>query len=118
MRLSVRTSMLSEFRDPDGALGAFELNQRFTTVGGLCSALQRLPGIQFDVTRSSFWALGPKRFTFKGLAVEITTPDGDVRIEPVEAGAVYRETEDLLRLIVENLIPKWQNRERSRFFRL
>jgi hypothetical protein len=117
-RLSVRTSMLSEFRDAEGGLGAFELNQRFTTRGALCSALERLPGIQFEGTRSSFWSLAPNRFTFKGRGYEVSAPFGDVRIAPAEAGAVYRETEELLRLVVESLIPKWQNRERSRFYRV
>jgi hypothetical protein len=109
--------MLSEFRDAEGGLGAFELSQRFTTRGGLCSALERLPEIQFEGTRNSFWSLAPNRFTFKGRAFEVTSPFGDVRIAPVEAGAVYPETEELLRLVNEHLVPKWQNRERSRFFR-
>jgi len=110
--------MLSEFRDADGGLGAFELNQRFTTRGSLCSALERLPGIQFEGTRSSFWSLAPNRFTFKGQTYEVTAPFGDIRIAPAEAGAVYRETEELLRMVIEKFIPKWQNRERSRFCRV
>ena len=110
--------MLSEFRDADGRLGAFELNQRFTTRGGLCSSLERLPGIQFEGTRNSFWSLAPNRFTFKGRTYEVAAPFGDIRVAPVEPGAVYRETEELLRLVLENLIPKWQTRERSRFFRI
>jgi hypothetical protein len=110
--------VLSEFRDAEKRLGAFELSQRFTTVGALCAALERLPGIRFDPTRGSFWSSGANRFSFKGRVFEITAPFGDVRIAPLEAGAVYRETAELLRLIVENLIPKWQNRERSRFYRI
>ncbi len=117
-RLSVRTSMLSEFRDASGALGVFEVNQRFTTVGALCTALERLPGIHFDSSSSSFWSMGPNRFSFKGRAYEITAPFGDVRVAPAEMGAVYHETEELLRLVIDNLVSKWQNRERSRFFRV
>jgi hypothetical protein len=114
----MRTSMLNEFRDAQGALGAFELNQRFTTVGALCAALERLPEIRFEATRSSLWSSGSNRFSFKGRTFEITAPFGDVRIAPLEAGAVYRETAELLRLIAENLMPRWQNRTRSRFCRL
>jgi hypothetical protein len=110
--------MLSELRDAGGALGAFELNRRFTTVGALCSALERLPGIRFDAARGSLWSSGPNHFSFKGRAFEITAPFGDARVAPLEPGAVYPETEELLRLITENLIPKWQNRERSRFYRV
>jgi hypothetical protein len=117
-RLSVRTSMLSQFRDATGALGAFEVNQRFTTVGALCTALDRLPGVRFENSPKSFWSVGPNRFSFKGRSYEITAPFGDARIAPAEAGAVYHETEELLRLVIENLVPKWQNRERSRFFRV
>jgi hypothetical protein len=117
-RLSVRTSMLSEFRDAGGALGAFEVNQRFTTLGAICTALERLPGIRFDGTPKSFWSVGPKRFSFKSRVYEITAPFGDIRVAPAEPGAVYPETEELFRLVVENLVSKWQNRERSRFFRV
>jgi hypothetical protein len=109
--------MLSQFRDAGGALGAFEVNQRFTTVGGLCTALERLPGIRFDASPTSFWSVGPKRFSFKGCAYEITAPFGDIRVAPAEAGAVYPETEELLRLVIEHLVSWWQTRERSRFCR-
>jgi hypothetical protein len=109
--------MLSEFRDAQGALGAFELNQRFTTVGALCAALERLPGVRFDSARGSLWRSRSNHFSFKGREFEISAPFGDVRIEPLDAGATYRETGELLRLIAENLMPKWQSRERSRFSR-
>ena len=59
-----------------------------------------------------------KVFTFKGQTYEVTAPFGDIRIAPAEAGAVYRETEELLRMVIEKFIPKWQNRERSRFCRV
>jgi len=110
--------MLSEFRDASGALGMFEVNQRFTTVGALCTALERFPGVRLEDSPRSFWSAGPHRFSFKDRPYEITARFGDVRVAPAEPGAVYRETEELLRLIVENLVSKWQNRERSRFFRV
>lgn len=117
LRLRVRTSMRSEFRDESGALGLFELSHQFTSVGALCTALARLQGVRFDDGASSLWSSAPTRFTFKGRFYEVSTPHQDVRIAPVEAGAVYPETEELLRLLAEELFPKWQSRARARFFR-
>ena len=117
-RLTVRTSMLSEFRDADGALGAIEVNHQFTSIGALRTAVERLPGVRFDGPRTSLWSPGPSRFTFKGRVYQISTPYQDIRIAPVEAGAAYRETDELLQLIVEHLVPKWQTRARTRFFRV
>ena len=117
LRLAVRTSMRNEFRDASGALGLFELSHHFTTLGALRTALARLPGIQFDTERPALWSAGPDRFTFKDRAFQISTPFQDIRIAPLEAGAIYPETEELLRLITEHLFPKWHSRARSRFFR-
>jgi hypothetical protein len=110
--------MLSEFRDASGALGALEVNQHFTSIGALCTALARLAGVQFEGARTSLWSTGPTRFTFKGRVYQVSAPHEDVRIAPVEAGVAYRETDELLHLIVEHLVPKWQTRARSRFFRV
>lgn len=108
--------MRNEFRDASGALGLFELNHQFTTLGAVRTALAKLPGIQFDTGRT-LWSAGPDRFTFKDRAFQISTPFQDIRIAPVETAAIYPETEELLRLISEHLFPKWQSRARSRFFR-
>lgn len=110
--------MRNEFRDASGALGVFELNHQFTTLGALRAALAKLPGVQFDTERATLWSAAPDRFTFKGRVFQISTPFQDVRIGPLEAGAIYPETEELLRLVSEHLFPKWQSRARSRFFRL
>ena len=118
LRLRVRTSMRSEFRDESGALGLFELSHQFTSLGALCTALGRLSGVRFDTARTSLWSAGSTRFTFKGRLYEVSTPHQDVRVAPVEAGAVYPETEELLRLLAEELFPKWQSRARARFFRV
>ena len=109
--------MLSEFRNTAGALGAFELSHRFTSAGALRTTLARIAGVVFEEAPASLWSSGRSRFTFKDRVFEITVPFEDVRIAPVEAGAIYRETEELLRLLAETLLPKWQNRARSRFFR-
>jgi hypothetical protein len=110
--------MRNEFRDASGALGLFELNHQFTTLGALRTALAKLAGIQFDRERATLWSGGPDRFTFHGRVFEISMSFQDIRIAPVEAGAIYPETEELLRVICEHLFPKWQSRARSRFFRL
>jgi hypothetical protein len=109
--------MRNEFRDASGALGLFELNHQFTTLGAVRTALAKLPGIHFGTGHATLWSAGPDRFTFKGREFQISTPFQDIRIAPIEAGAVYRETEELLRLVSEHLFPKWQSRARSRFFR-
>ena len=108
--------MLSEYRDAAGALGAFELSHRFTTAGALRTALSQLPGVQLDSAPTSLWSTARPRFTFKNRAYEITIPFADIRIAPAEAGAIYSETEELLRMLAESLLPRWQNRARSRFF--
>ena len=118
LRLAVRTSMRSEFRDTSGALGLFELSHQFTSLGATCSALARLPGIQFEEARGTLWSTTPSRFRFKGRTYQVSAPFRDVRVAPIEAGAIYPETEELLRLVSEQLFPLWQSRARSRFFRV
>jgi hypothetical protein len=118
LRLSVRTSMRSEFRDTSGALGIFELSHQFTSLGALCAALARLPGVQFEEARGTIWSMTPCRFRFRGRTYQVSAPFQDVRVAPIEEGAVYPETEELLRLIGEHLFPVWQSRARSRFFRV
>jgi hypothetical protein len=109
--------MRNEFRDANGGLSLFELNHQFTTLGALRTALAKLPGIHFDTERTSLWSQGPDHFTFKDRVFQISTPFRDIRVAPAEAGAIYPETEELLRLVSEYLFPKWQSRARSRFFR-
>jgi hypothetical protein len=108
--------MMSEYRDAAGTLGAFELSHHFTTAGALRTALSQLPGIQFNNGPTTLWAASRNRFTYKGILFEISIPFGDIRVAPAEAGAVHRETEELFRMLAENLLPKWQNRSRSRYF--
>ena len=117
-RLSVRTSMVSEFRNAAGALGAFELSHRFASTGALRTTLAQLPGVLFESEPTTLWSSPRNRFTYKNRLFEITVPFADIRIAPAEAGAIYGETEELLRLLTDTLLPKWQARERSRFFRL
>jgi hypothetical protein len=108
-RLTMRTSMLSEYRDAAGALGAFELSLRFTSSGALRTVLAQLIGVRFETTPTSLWTAAPNRFAFRDRTFEISVLFADIRIAPAEAGAIYPET--------ENLLPRWQHRARSRFFR-
>jgi hypothetical protein len=110
--------MRNEFRDANGALGMFELSRHFTTVGATCTALARIPGIQFEETGSSLWSATATRFSFYGRQFQVSAPFQDIRIAPVEDGAVYPETEGLLRVVAEHLFPKWQSRARTRFYRV
>ena len=117
LRLTMRTSMLSEYRDAAGGLGAFEFNSEFATTGSVRNALARIPGVEFELHGDPTSSVGRTRFKFRDRLYELSAPHLDVRITPAESGAVYRETDELLRLLREYLLPKWQNRARTRFFR-
>ena len=108
--------MMSEYRDAAGALGAFELSHRFTTAGALRTTLGELPGVEFDSAPASLWCTTRNRFKFKNVAYQISIPFEDIRIAPAEWGTIYPETEELLRMLAESLMPRWQNRQRSRYF--
>jgi hypothetical protein len=114
-RLTVRTSMLSEYRDAAGALGAIEVSHRFTTAGALRTALAQLPGIELDSAPTSLWSTARNHFRFKNVAYQISIPHEDIRIAPFETGAIYPQTEELLRMLAESLLPRWQSRQRSRY---
>ena len=116
-RLTIRTSMLSEYRDAAGRLGAVEFNHQFATTGSIRNALTRIPGVEFELHGDSAWSSGQTRFKFRERLYELSAPHQDVRIAAAESGAAYRETDELLRLLTEYLLPKWQNRARSRFYR-
>jgi hypothetical protein len=117
LRLTMRTSMLNEYRDAAGGLGAFEFNSEFATTGSVRNALTRIPGVEFELHGDSAWTAGRTRFKFRDRLYELSAPHLDVRIAPAESGAIYRETHELLRLLSEYLLPKWQNRGRTRFYR-
>lgn len=109
--------MLSEYRDAAGGLGAIEFSHEFTTIGAMRNALARIPGVEFELNGDSVWASGRTPFKFKDRLYEISVPHQDVRIAPAEWGAIYRETDELLLLITQSVLPKWQNRARARFYR-
>jgi len=109
--------MLNEYRDAAGGLGVFEFNHEFATTGAVRNALTRIRGVEFELHGDPTSSVGRARFKFRERLYELSAPHLDVRIAPAESGAVYRETDELLRLLNEYLLPKWQNRARSRFYR-
>jgi hypothetical protein len=109
--------MLSEYRDAAGGLGAIEFSHEYTSTGAMRNALARIAGVEFELHGDSPWSGGQTRFKFKDRLYELSAPHLDVRIAPAEKDAVYRETDELLRLLMESLLPKWQNRARTRFYR-
>jgi hypothetical protein len=109
--------MLSEYRDAAGGLGVFEFNHEFATTGAVRNALTRIHGVELELHGDPTSSAGRIRFKFKDRLYELSAPHLDVQIAPAESGAVYRETDELLRLLSEHLLPKWRNRARSRFFR-
>ena len=113
----MRTSMLSEYRDAADGLGAVEFSHQFTTTGAMRNALTKIPGVEFELNGDSAWSAGRIPFKFKDRLYEISVPHQDVRIAPAEWGAVYGETDELLRLLMQSLLPKWQHRARARFYR-
>jgi hypothetical protein len=109
--------MLSEYRDAAGGLAAVEFSHQFTSMGAMRNALARIPGVEFELHGDSPWIVGRTRFKFKDRLYELSVPHRDVRIAPAEWGAVYSETDEILRLVMESQLPKWQNRARARFYR-
>ena len=117
LRLTLRTSMVNEYRDAAGGLGAFEFNHEFATMGALRNALARTRGVELELHGDPASSEGRTRFKFIDRLYELSAPHRDVRIAPAERGAVYRETDELLRLLCDYLLPKWRNRAPTRFYR-
>jgi hypothetical protein len=114
-KLSIRTSMLSEFRSAQGVLRAFELGREYVTLGALCAALEQMDGVAFENRKPSLWSNSPVRFTYKGRLYEIAVPFADVWLGPVEPDVAYPETEDLLVYVKRNILATRRIRFRSRF---
>lgn len=116
LRLTLHTSMLSVYSDSQGAVGLFEFGSQFTTRGALCALLKQLPGVRFEESSASLWSPSGDHFTFKDRVYLVSVPYGDVRVAPAETGAVYPETSELLRMLREQLLPRWQARQ-TRLYR-
>jgi hypothetical protein len=104
LSLTIRTSLLCEFRNPSGLLQAFEVCNGQTTFGVLCSALMRMPGVEIADHDPNAWFRRPTRFTFRGELYEVSIPYDNIRIAPVEIGKALIEMEELLEYVRHNVL--------------
>lgn len=102
--LAVRTSLLSEFRNSGGVLQAFEVCHGQTTFGVLCSALSRMPGVEFPEHNPHSWFRRPSRFTFRDQLYEVSIPHENIRVCPVNKGVALIEMEELLEYVRHNVL--------------
>ena len=102
--LAVRTSLLSEFRNSGGVLQAFEVCHGQTTFGVLCSALSRMPGVEFPEHNPHSWFRRPSRFTFHDQLYEVSIPHENIRVCPVNKGLALIEMEELLEYVRHNVL--------------
>lgn len=94
--LTMRTSWLSEFRNPAGVLLTFEIGGHLTSFGMLCALIAQVPGVEFAELKPPARFVGPARFRFKGLDHEVSIAHLDYRIGALDASAVADQTEELL----------------------
>jgi hypothetical protein len=102
--LAVRTSLLSEFRNSGGVLQAFEVCHGQTTFGVLCSALSRMPGVEFPEHNPHSWFRRPSRFTFREQLYEVSIPHENIRVCPVNKGVALIEMEEVLEYVRHNVL--------------
>jgi hypothetical protein len=102
--LAVRTSLLSEFRNSGGVLQAFEVCHGQTTFGVLCSALSRMPGVEFPDHNPHSWFRRPSRFTFRDQTYEVSIPHENIRVCPINKGLALIEMEEILEYVRHNVL--------------
>ena len=102
--LAVRTSLLCEFRNGSGVLQAFEVCFGQTTFGVLCSALSRMPGVEFLNHDPQGWFRRPSRFTFRGELYEVGIPYDNICVCPVDTGKALIEMEEILEFVRHNVL--------------
>jgi hypothetical protein len=96
LALTMRTSWLSEFRNPAGVLLTFEIAGHLTSFGMLCALISQVPGVEFADLKPPARFVGPARFRFKGLDHEVSIAHLDYRIGALDAAAAAAQTEELL----------------------
>ena len=104
LSLSVRTSMLNEFRNQAGQLRAFEIRRGYTSFGGLCTALGKCPGVQFQGLSSTTWYPRPARFTFRGHTFQVDIPYTDFWVGPIQADDSHTSLKELLDYVKYNVL--------------
>ncbi len=110
LSLAVRTSLLSEFRNPSGQLQAFEVCNGQTSFGMLCSALSGMPGVEFADHDPQAWFARPSRFTFKGQLYEVSIPFDNICVCPVDAGQSLIDMEELLEYVRHDVLRSRESR--------
>ena len=104
--LTMRTSWLSEYRTPEGALVMFDIGGHYITFGMLCSALAQFPSVEFADFRVPARFAGPARFRFKGHDYQIEIAHLDNRILAADPGAAHATTDELLARVRDRLTRK------------
>ena len=104
LTLAIRTSLLCEFRNASGLLQAFEVCHGQATFGVLCSALARMPGVEFPDHDPQSWFRRPARFTFKGQLYEVSIPYDNIRVRPVAGDDGLIDMEELLEYVRHNVL--------------
>jgi hypothetical protein len=102
--LHLRTSLLCEFRTPEGVLQAFEVCYGQTTFGVLCAALVKMPGVEFENHTAHAWFRRPARFSFRGQLYEVSIPFDNIRVCPVDTFDGVPELEEILEHVRNNVL--------------
>jgi len=102
--LSIRTSMLSEYRNDAGRLRAFEVSSTFTSFGVLCSTLSKCYGVEFQGVSGLRWYPRPAKFTFRGLPFQVAIPFSDYWVGPLETGDAHSAMMELLDYVKHNVL--------------
>jgi hypothetical protein len=106
LSLTLRTRLISEFRNSLGALVMFDIAGSRLTFGPLCVLLARLPGIEFAQLRTPARFDGPTRFRFKGHDYEVSLAHLDYRITAADPAAAASATEELVAYVKDGLAPR------------
>ena len=104
--LTLRTSLLSEFRNASGVLVMFDIVGQRTTFGQLCALLARIPGVEFADFKIPARYTGPTRFRFKGQDFDVSMAHLDYRVRALDPAASPSKAGELLAQVKEQLTPR------------
>jgi hypothetical protein len=104
LSLTVRTSLLNEYRNSAGQLRAFEVRRGYTSFGGLCSALAKIPGVMFEGLSASSWYPRPATFTFRGHRFQVAIAFTDYWVGPTQIGEQHVALKELLDFVKREVL--------------
>ena len=113
--LAMRSSRLSEYRSPEGALLVFEIGSQCTNFGLLCTKLGQMPGVEFPDNAQPARYAGPARFRYKNTDYEISIPHQDYRIGPIDLSVAPEFIEELMEYVKEKVAPAPRPQSRDLF---